>query len=117
MITIQVMYADLSIVGVPSEDIDNLKKDDVLFILFKNDGKNIISLSKFDYYGIKIEQDNIKYVQFNNEDGCIHAQYFDGTRKRTFRNKMSKGFTEFEGGYVDMSTWKKALEKFEKEMQ
>ena len=87
-----------------------------MFILLKNEGKNIISLSKFDHYGVKIESDCIKYVQFNDEDGCIHTQYFDGKRKRYFRNKMPDDFIEFDGGIVDMPIWKQAVAKFEAEM-
>ena len=116
-VTIEILYSDLSIVKKDASELDTFQKDDILIILFKRNGKNIVSLMGLDHYGVKIEQDSIKHVQFNDEDGCIHVQYFDGTRKRKFRNKMPKGFTAFEGGYVDMPTWKKALSKFETEMQ
>lgn len=119
MITVEVMYDDLSIKKYSPSEFTKSQKDKILFILFKDDGKNVISLSGFDYYGIKITENEISFLQYNVEDGMIYTfdsetkQCCDGSPQERDR-WIPKDFLIFEGKQV--TNWNEAVEKFQREM-
>lgn len=122
MITIGIMYDDLSIITKPITQIDTLQKDKILYILFKKDGKNIISLDSHDNYGIKVTEDYLQFVQFNDDDGAIRIFEYKNNEccrgDTKYRDKwIPSDFLRFTGGYVEPEQWKEAVEKFQKEMQ
>ena len=122
MITIEIMYDDLSIVKRPIAQLNTLQKTGIEFILFKKDGANIISLMGFDHYYMKYLNGILQYVQFNDEDGVVYFHDVNqGTTQtdRVFRDTgwIPPGFTHFEGKQLSFDMWSKALTKFANEMQ
>ena len=110
MTDIKVMYSDFSIVKKSSDEINELKKDGILFMLIKEDEKNLFSLSGFDNYGIDFKERN--YVHFNDEDGA--TQSFDNGTTTYRHDLMPKGFIPFRGSYTN--EWEKATKLFNEEM-
>ncbi len=120
-ITVEVMYSDLSIKKYSPEDFLKSQKNHILFILFKEDGKNLFSLNGLDYYGVKIEETQIHFVQYNEEDGTIFT-YNKKEKKCCKGNTIArdkwvpKDFVVFVGVEVSNENWKKAINKFDREM-
>lgn len=121
MTEVGVMYADLHWEWQPLSEIELLPRNEVLFILFRSDAGNIVSLSYFDYYGVKIEGDAIHVLEVNDEDGRAYV-YGDGPRT-TYQPRpggidlIPMGWLIFYGQFVPPEAWEDALAAFALEAQ
>ncbi len=119
-LTVEVMYSDLSIRKYYLDEFSNSQRYDILFILFKKDDKNLFSLNGADYYGIYIDNDSIKYIQFDESDGAIYRIDLNSdktTQEPIYRMSwIPQEFDVYEGQSVTHDVWEKAVKKFYAEM-
>lgn len=127
MVYIKVMYSNLSIKRELLEDIDQLPKDNVLFILVEDterEGKlkNITSCSGFDNYAFCQRRDSSQdwVLLFGwDEDDYIwrRTSKCDGCRDRLVVDApIGINHVLFRGGSVSQEVWPAARAKFDSEM-
>lgn len=121
MIEAGVLYADLHWEWRPLPDIRSLPRSGVLFILFRSDEGNVVSLAHHDWYGVKVEGDVIHVLEVFDEDGRAYV-YGAGPRtayapKPGGRDLIPADWFIFEGRSVSPQEWEDALAAFAVEAQ
>ena len=122
IVTVEVMYDDLSIVKKPITKLDNLVKTGILIILFKKDSTNIFSLMLKDRYYVKFENNKLSYIQIDDDEGALREHDIITGTQLTKRDDRDRGwipvnYVEFVGKQVSLDVWKEALTIFENEMR
>jgi hypothetical protein len=124
---IEILYADLSRQKVALEDIDQLKKDEVLCILVSNDTgegkrKNIASGFGKDFYALCTQrsgnQDWVMLCGWDDDDFVwrrIDRPHGPGGRRRVVA-PLGCMHVVFRGQHVEDDVWKEAKRIFSKEM-
>lgn len=127
MVSVKVMYTDLTIQKELLEDIDRLPKDKVLFLLVEDDEregklKNIAACDGFDSYALCRRRDNAHdwvmlfgwdeddYI-WRRTDACVACE-----DRLVVDAPIGVMHTVFRGGSVSQEKWAEAKVKFDKEM-
>jgi len=125
MIFIDVLYKDLTFKSELIDNIENLPKDDVLFIKLRTDkreGKfaNISQIHGFDNYALlhKRDRDDDWFMLYGwDEDEYIWRRECDKCSNREVVDApIGTMHVVFRGGAVSTDEWEKAIKIINKEM-
>ncbi len=125
MVYISVLYTDLTFKSEPLDNIDNLPKDNVLFIRTYTDlreGKdaNISQIQEHDSYALlRMKKDNDDWHMLIgwDEDDCIwRRECRECIHRLPVDMPIGTMHVIFRGGSISRKDWKKAITIIDKEM-